>query len=75
MKKLILLPLIMAFMSCSSDDDNGANCQAIYDQYQEQIDYVLGTENPDQSQIELLREERRNKLADAGCSTNMSDYQ
>lgn len=76
MRKLLLISVSVFIFSCSGDDDstsNQAECQSIYDYYQEQIDYVLSQENPDQVQVDLLREERQNRLDDAGCG-DASNY-
>ena len=67
MKKLLLLATYLLF-SCSKEDDCTGNYNDIYNQYQVQIDYVMnhpfgGTIN--YHQIDLLREERDNKLKNA----------
>ena len=67
MKKLFLILVIIIFIGCSKDDCSG-NYNEIYNQYQVQIDYVKahpigGVIN--YHQIDLLKQERDNKLANA----------
>lgn len=69
-KSTLILALAMSMLSCSKDDAD--NCQQkmaqINQYYATQIKYVQENPGPggvDQSQIELLKQERNMKLAEA----------
>jgi len=68
MKKIILVGILSVFLSCSSDDDCQAKKDEINAYYEQQIQQVK--DNPEPSginyrQIQLLIDERNNKMQTA----------